>query len=79
MDQKPSVGRIVHYGYYQPWRDVEGEKLVAVAAIVTQVNEDGTVNLAIFLPSGGLPTTASYVKQSETLEKDSWMWPPRAS
>ena len=47
---KPSVGRVVHYQAY----GTPGGEYASVprAAIITQVNADGTVGLAILNPTG---------------------------
>lgn len=63
MDQKPSVGRIVHFR-----STVDG---ACLAAIVCGVLEDGYVNLAGFTRDGAplsLPAVAP----------DEWHWPERA-
>lgn len=41
----PTVGEIVHHTDYDPD--------VCIAAIVTAVNPDGTLNIHIFSPNGG--------------------------
>lgn len=73
MEQKPSVGRIVHY---QAYGTPGGEyKSVPRAAVVTQVNDDGTIGLAILNPTGMFfnPTIA----YSEEPKPGCWNWPPR--
>ncbi len=54
--QKPSVGRIVL---------VHG-----APAIVTKVNEDGSVNLRVF--EDGPPHNAEFIQETKN-----WIWPPR--
>lgn len=75
--QKPSIGRIVHFGAKDTATDVpyaEAE-LLALAAIVTRVHSNGTVSLQIF----GLWTvsTRSMVPFASTLQENHWTWPPR--
>jgi hypothetical protein len=74
---KPSVGRIVHFG--QPTYTSEPDGVVAWAAIVTWVHEDGSVNLRVFHPSAFANADQHHerVKESETLEAARWSWPPR--
>lgn len=70
---KPSVGRVVHY---QAYGTPGGEyKSVPRAATITQVNEDGSVGLCIFNPTGLFFPTS--VKFSETPTPGHWNWPPR--
>lgn len=73
MEQKPSIGRIVHYvnlgdrdGKYPPETQ---------AALITKVNDDGTVDLKIFYRTGIFDRPR--VAFSETPERGSWSWPPR--
>ncbi len=71
--QAPSVGRIVHY---QSYGTPGGEyKSLARAALVTQVNEDGTVGLCIVNPTGLFFTPS--VVFSEENAPGTWNWPPR--
>lgn len=71
MDQKPSVGRIVHYtpdGEPGPW-----------AAIITRVSVDAArfdVNLGVFMPSGCVSPREN-VEFSEKPSPGCWSWPPR--
>lgn len=60
---QPTVGSSVHLGA-QP-----------VAALVTEVNADGTVGLTVF-PPGQPPMTAASVPYSETPADGAWSWPP---
>ena len=74
QEQKPSVGRIVHYGqpvshfgsltHPEPW-----------AAIITAVNRDETVCLQVFGLIGVTPR--EQVSYSEELKEGFWTWPPR--
>lgn len=76
MDQKPSVGRIVHYN------SAKGEVL---PALITRVwNEDpGTCNLTVFTDGtdedGAVATTVrkTSVVPGEPGEAGKWNWPPR--
>lgn len=71
--QKPSVGRIVHY---QSFGTPGGEyKSVPRAAVVTQVNDDGSVGLCILNPTGQFfnPVT----QYSEEPKPGCWNWPPK--
>lgn len=80
MEQKPSVGRIVHY---QAYGTPGGEyKSVPRAAVVTQVLEvapegaEGlSVGLCILNPTGQFFNTA--VPYSSEPKPGHWSWPPR--
>lgn len=72
-EQKPSVGRIVHYtnlgdkdGKYPPETQ---------AALITGVNEDGTCALHIFYKTGQFDMAA--VPFSEAPQRGNWNWPAR--
>jgi phage terminase large subunit-like protein len=69
MEQKPSVGRIVHYQSYNE----NGE--CAYAAIITQVNADETVDITTFGPSSIYIHHG--VKFSPEPKASHWNWPPR--
>jgi hypothetical protein len=75
MEQKPSVGRIVHY---QSFGTPGGEYLPAPrAAVVTQVNgEAGSVGLCILNPTGQFFNQS--VPYSAEPKPGHWNWPPRA-
>ena len=66
---KPTVGRTVHFQSYNE----KGE--CAYAAIITQVNEDGTVELATMGPN------SLYFQHKipfcETPLAGHWNWPPK--
>jgi hypothetical protein len=69
---KPTIGRIVHYtnlgdkdGRFPPETQ---------AAIITGVNDDGTVALHIFYKTGQFDMPA--VPYSETPARGHWNWPP---
>lgn len=73
MEQKPSIGRVVHYtnlgdrdGKYPPETQ---------AAIITGVNSDGTVALVIFYRTG-IFNMAS-VPYSALPNRGHWNWPPK--
>lgn len=71
-EQKPSVGRIVHY---QSYGSTEGEfPSTARAALITRVNEDDC-DVAVFNPIGSF-----FVKAKYSTEKlpGTWSWPPRS-
>jgi hypothetical protein len=73
-EQVPSIGRVVHYHSYGT---PKGEYLPKpIAAIITQVNDDGTVGLCIFNPTGLFFNTNVPYDQSDTLPGH-WSWPPR--
>lgn len=67
MDQKPSVGRIVHYV------DSDG---ACLAALITEPDEGETVSLAIFERSGMAFRFAAH--DEEMKRRSSWHWPERA-
>lgn len=70
-EQKPTIGRIVHY---QAYGTPNGEyKSVPRAAIITQVNAAGSVGLAILNPTGMFfnPMTP-YSKEPKP---GYWNWP----
>lgn len=69
METKPSVGRTVHYQSYNE----NGE--CAYAAFITQVNEDGTVELATLGPNSLY--FQHKVPFSVTPKASHWNWPPR--
>ena len=71
---KPTVGRIVHY---QSYGTPKGEyKSKPIAAVITQVNEDGsTCGLCIFNPTGLFFNTD--IKFSAEPAPGHWNWPPR--
>jgi hypothetical protein len=67
---KPSVGRIVHYHI----ADTPQLTPKPVAAIITEVNNETHVSLAIFAPSGVLFARA--VPYDEDGKLDTWRAPP---
>lgn len=77
---KPSVGRIVQYTNLG---DRDGKYPPQVqAAIITGVNDDGTVSLHIFYKTGqfdmqSVPLTDATPGSEEARGK--WAWPPRVT
>lgn len=71
--RKPIIGQSVHYTDYGK----KGEKYPPdhQAAIITGVNDDGTVALQVFYKAGGL-FDVSHCEQSETYQNGTWTWPP---
>lgn len=73
MDQKPSVGRIVHYlSYGTPGGEYKPE---CRAAIITEVLTDDKVMLCILNPKGIFFTEASYDEFAKA--GGTWHWPER--
>lgn len=73
MEQKPTVGRIVHYqpdSGDKPW-----------AAIVTEVCEGNNVGLMVCSPFNSLNGWPTHLEEgfpfSETPKPGHWSWPPR--
>ncbi len=77
MSQKPTIGRIVHYhSYGTPGGEFKSE---ARAAVVTAVNENGTIDLFIMNPTGiflnrGISAGGP---DADTPTPGCWNWPPR--
>jgi hypothetical protein len=73
VDQKPSIGRIVHY---QTKGTADGSIPSEVtAAMITKIHEGGTVDLCVFYSNGhsfktGLPFSLEPLSGA-------WNWPPR--
>ena len=70
---QPTIGRIVHYtnlgdkdGKYPPETQ---------AALITAVNEDGTVSLKIFYRTGIFDMAS--VPYAQEPQRGHWNWPPR--
>lgn len=86
MNQKPSVGRIVHY--FDGQDPGQADKRQPYAAIITHVHSDTVVNLAV-LSDGQWPVTRKsetpdgvfypvHVSMSEDdVPMRRWCWPPR--
>lgn len=62
---QPSQGRVVHYK----------EMDATFAAKVVLVNEDGTVNLAVYAHDGTTIVGRQNVQQGD--DDLQWQWPPR--
>lgn len=72
MEQKPSVGRIVHY---QAYGTPGGEfKSVPRAAIITEVIDDNEIGVCVLNPQG---IFFNRVKFDADGKPGSWRWPPR--
>lgn len=81
MEQKPSVGRIVHYTPQEPASN--GTKGQPYPAIITHVWSDTCVNLDV-LNDGSFPLSCDRYPTSVNLATDpgnpsprTWSWPPR--
>lgn len=79
MEQKPSVGRIVHY--FPSEQDTEALSNGndgPIAAIVTRVwDASGCVNLTVFPDYSSPVARSSVLPRSDALRTNSWEWPPR--
>ncbi len=79
MEQKPTVGRSVHYqSYGTPNGEYKSEPRAAtITAVHTPVPGDGetTVSLCIMNPTGLFFTSG--VRYSEDPKPGCWNWPPR--
>ena len=69
MDQKPTVGRIVHY---------TNSELTHEAAIVTAVHGDTMVSLAVFSWNGISRSQTSVSLDGADGTPNTWHWPERA-
>ena len=74
MTQVPSIGRIVHYVSYGTPGGEYGKE--CRAAIVTQVNDDGTVGLAVLNPTGMFFNPSIMADHTEN-QGGTWHWPER--
>lgn len=75
-EQKPSVGRIVHYRLCEQEPTINGTDVHP--AIITRVWSDTCVNLTVF-PDAAEPFFKTSVLLCEGRgEKSRWFWPPRA-
>lgn len=72
MEQKPSVGRIVHYYSYGTPRG--GFKSAPRAAIVVEVHSDTEVTVCVLNPSGIFFNKVAYSAEPKA---GCWSWPPR--
>lgn len=74
----PTIGRVVHYtnlgdrdGKYPP---------TAQAAMVTGLNDDGTVSLHVFYKTGQFDLASCAFTEAASGSEDArgkWSWPPR--
>jgi hypothetical protein len=76
QEQKPSVGRIVHFGYSQSSMARKEPQLETRAAIITQVAGE-YATLTVFHPNGVMGTRVVAVPHSDELKEGHWSWPPR--
>lgn len=79
MDQKPSVGRIVHY---TPPNPTASGKVQPYPAVITHVWSDSCVNLSVHndgsFPLDDLkPTSVTQAGDPSQPTPRSWSWPPR--
>ena len=71
-EQKPSIGRIVHY---QRYGSPGGEhKAEPSPAIITQIHDDGDCQLFVMNPNGVYFNKTPY---STEQKPGHWSWPPR--
>lgn len=75
MEQKPSIGRIVHY---QKYGTPNGEhKPEPSPAIITKIEEDGeTCHLFVMNPNGCYFNKTPYAGEGE-VKAGHWNWPPK--
>jgi hypothetical protein len=73
MDQKPSIGRIVHYC------GKDDDDTRPYAAIITSIGADneGIVDLYVFGDRNCTPFAVGDAPYSEQPKTGCWMWPPR--
>jgi hypothetical protein len=74
MEQKPTVGRMVHFA--PPQECVGPASLTLYPAIISQVNTDGTVELATFGPNSLY--FQHKVQFAAEPKPGHWFWPARA-
>ncbi|MBN1210659.1 MAG: hypothetical protein JXB05_37775 [Myxococcaceae bacterium] len=76
MSQKPSIGRIVHF--VMPAIPSINKPPESHAALVTGVNDDGTVSLTAF-PPGKMAYTVENASEGPDAAGTGghWTWPPR--
>ena len=76
---QPSIGRVVHYvAHGTPVREdgTQAYPSVCRAAIITQVNEDGTVGLCVMNPTGQFFNPSIMADFTEN-QGGTWHWPER--
>ena len=76
MEQRPSIGRVVHYvssDNAKTWPACKHN-----AALITSINEDATVNLSV------IPDGLNYIIPMQRIKQDedekylgTWHWPER--
>ena len=75
---KPSIGRIVHYTNLG---DRDGKFPVTVqAALITKLNDDDTVALHVFYPTGHFDLAAAQFTEAVAGSEEArgkWSWPVR--
>jgi hypothetical protein len=79
MEQKPTVGRIVHY-YHNEGEQAKYEKYNGAdfyPAIITQVWSDTMVNLLVFEYDGTRPAMSISHESEELGSQGKWKWPSR--
>lgn len=76
---KPSVSRVVHFHGTLVTEDNQCEVSLPFAAIIANVNEDGTVNLFVIDRTGEANAYGGHqnIPYSEEPKPDHWSWPPR--
>lgn len=73
-EQKPSVGRIVHYhSYGSPGGEFKSEPR---AAVIAGVHDDGECDVVVFNPTGLFFNNKC--KYSADPKPGTWSWPPRS-
>lgn len=81
MNQKPSVGRIVHYTPQEPAGN--GTKGQPYPAVITHVWSDTCVNLNVLndgsftLSRDECPTSVNLATDPDNPSPRTWSWPPR--
>lgn len=76
MEQKPSVGRIVHYhSYGTPGGEYKPQPRAAIISEVLEHGEDLKVSVVVLNPTGLFFN--QNVPYSETPKPGHWNWPPR--
>lgn len=72
--QKPSIGRIVHYIGISP---MDLDRKMHCAAIVTEIEDDGTLALEVFYPGLGSVPYGSIAEDATATKPGTWHWPER--
>ena len=73
MEQKPTIGRIVHF--YPKQECITPETMEKYASIISQVNENGTVELMTVGPNSIYFQHG--ISFSSSPKHGHWSWPPR--